>query len=63
MARKINACDLHQGDVFELTQDEANGLEQDYRMAHPNNKTTMPGFHFAAAEPHKDRWDKLPAAS
>jgi len=26
MARKINACDLHQGDVFELTQDEANGF-------------------------------------
>jgi hypothetical protein len=45
---------------YVLTQDEANGLEQAHRADRPNNKTTMPGFKFLSAEPHRDRWDKLP---
>lgn len=45
-----------------LSQQEANDLEQAYRDARPGNKTTMKGFRFASAEPHRDRWDKLPAA-
>jgi len=55
--------DRHPDQFYVLTQDEANDLEQDYRTAHPNSKTTMPGFQFPAAKPHMDRWDKLPAAS
>lgn len=46
---------------YVLTQDEANELERAYREARPNNKTTMAGFRFGSAEPHRDRWDKLPA--
>lgn len=45
---------------FVMTQAEANLLELEYRTARPGNKTTMPGFKFLAAEPHRDRWDKLP---
>lgn len=45
---------------FILTQSEANALESAYRAARPANKTTMPGFKFVEAEPHRDRWDKLP---
>jgi hypothetical protein len=45
---------------FVLTQDETNRLERDYRDAHPEQKTTMPGFTFGQALLHRDRWDKLP---
>jgi hypothetical protein len=48
---------------FVLTQDEANGLEEGYRLARPNNKTTMPGFRFKEALAHEDRWDKLPVSN
>ncbi|MGP0094703.1 MAG: hypothetical protein ACLPKB_32840 [Xanthobacteraceae bacterium] len=45
---------------YVLTQAKANQLEREYRDAHPTQKTTMPGFNFGAAEPHRDEWDKLP---
>jgi hypothetical protein len=45
---------------YVLTQTEANQLEREFRAAHPNMKTTMPGFKFRSAEPHRDKWDKLP---
>jgi hypothetical protein len=48
---------------FIMTQYEANALESAYRIARPANKTTMPGFKFAAAEPFRDQWDKLPSPS
>jgi hypothetical protein len=46
---------------FVLTQQEANRLEEEYRLARPHNKTTLaPGFKFGAAEPYRDDWKKLP---
>jgi hypothetical protein len=45
---------------FVLTQSEANGLEAAYRKTHPNDKGLIPGFSFADAVPHEDRWEKLP---
>jgi hypothetical protein len=45
---------------FVLTQAEANRLEEEFRTDRPGRKTTIPGFRFGAAVPHRDRWDKLP---
>ncbi len=45
---------------FVLTQTEANELEAAYRQTHPNDKGAIPGFAFADALAHEDRWDKLP---
>lgn len=45
---------------FILTQAEVNNLEAAYRQSHPNDKGAIPGFAFADAAEHEDRWDKLP---
>jgi hypothetical protein len=45
---------------FVLTQFEANDLEATYRQRHPMDKGAIPGFAFADAVAHEDRWDKLP---
>jgi hypothetical protein len=49
-------------EFYVLKQADANKLEEEYRAARPNNKTTMPGFKYGAAIDYKDRWNILPPA-
>ena len=46
--------------LFILSQSEVGDAEAAYMRAHPNDKGLIRGFGFSGAEPHEDRWDKLP---
>ena len=46
---------------FILSQRKASECEADYMQAHPNDKGLIRGFGFSGAEPHEDKWKKLPS--
>lgn len=47
-------------EFFVMTQEEINACEEGYRRERPNNKTSMRGFLFKTAVPHREKWEKLP---